>query len=635
VHVFLAQFLAAQPALAVTARWSFVDAYDNVNDGDWYHGYDNESATLAWGESYVMMGLAAMFRATGDPSWLERLAWHADGVLAQRDDARGVTDYRGVSGACWRNSSYQDGDYCYAVHSGMLAYPMAEFARLVQEHGLGAETLSYDGGSFEEKAADFVAAARETVACHDDQYDSAGYYIFRSDASFLGYPGVDLPLNQSNAMGRLLLALYQVTGEAEYLDKATGLAARFKDQISTDSGGAYLWNYWGGSYSAPGEDVSHAAINVDFAAMCAEAGVVFDQADLEGFATTLTDIVLVDDRTTCDSVGGGSTNGSSYQPQLGRWLRLTPVRTGVYTGVRNLFDLDYPASAVGSGSILAGWGLLAEHEPLHCAPVFYYVDWTDEDPEDDSSWRQATAYGANILTLPPDFGQGCMLPLQVDLPRETELQQWDGAAYHAVASFQATGGETARFMPYDTRWPYEYWSGMQPFQLADSFVEGDGPRVRENPGLILPLITSSPPDEGLLDEPVVYVPEGTGDAPFWWSLAEFPTGARVDAATGELSWTPSSTGSLAFTLRLENDAGSAEQAFEILVATPGDTAAPPDSDTPDDSGTQDSGPGFPPGDTTTPDDTGCSCSAGGRGLGSLLALLCAGLGLVSQRRRSR
>ena len=623
----LAVLLLAIPlATAVTARWSYEEAYDNVAHGDWYRDYDNESATLAWGESYVMMSLAAMYRATGDPRYLERLAWHADGVLAQRDDARGVSDYRGVSAACWRNTSYQSEPYCYVVHSGMIAYPLAEFARLVQQDELGEE-LAYDGISFAEKAQIYAQACAETVAAHDDQWDDEGFYRFRQDASFLDYAGVDLPLNQSNAMGRLLLALRQVTGGDAYLDKASGLAARFKDQLSLD-GEAYVWNYWGGSYSAYGEDVSHAAINVDFAVLCAEQGVVFDETDLERFAATLLDNVLVDDRTSCDQVGGGSTNGSSYRPQIARWLRLGALRTGIYTGVRTMYDLEYPPSAIGSGSTLLGWGLLAELEPLHCPPSFYYVDWLDEDPHSDESWRQAAAYGANVLTLPPDFAENCMLPLEVDVSRSVQAQQWDGSAYHTVATWQATAGEEARFLPYDTRWPYVYWDGMVLFQFADSFVDGDGIRVRGNPGFDYPAIISAEPGSLQAGESLGHQAAGTGDAPFWWSLAEFPAGARVDPGSGALTWTPAESGSYPFTLRLENDAGGAEQSFELeVVSGGGDSGGAGDSEVPGDSeapGNEDSAAegGVGPDEAAyTAREGGCGCSGSGvLGWGWLLGM---------------
>ncbi len=549
-----------------STRFAVEDAYDNVAGGDWYRTSDNEAATLAWGESYLMMGLAAMFRATGDPVWLSRLSWHIDGVLASRDDARGVADYRGVSAACWRNLHYQPADepYCYVVHSGMIGYPMAEFARLVQESGLDDEPDT-DGVPFGDKADAYAAAAAEVVAAHDDQWDSAGYYVFRPDASFLTYAGVDVPLNQSNAMGRLLLALHDVTGDPAYLDKATALASRFDAQLSTGSSGEHLWNYWGGAYSSPGEDVSHAAINVGFAKMAADRGIVFGAADLEAFAAAFVENVYIDDATFSDFVGGGSVNTSGYRPQTGRWVLLSPQRAAIWTAVRDLYAADYPASGVGSGSLFYSWALLAEYEPVLCDPFFYYVDWYDPDPATDGDWRQATAYGANVLTEPPDLAERCAVELEVDLPRATVGQQWDGAAYHDVARWQATGGPAMRRLPYDVAWPYLYWADGVLFQFADSYVDGDGLLVQESLGLAPPAITSSPPTTGQVGQPLDYAPTVDGDAPIWWSLPAFPAGARVDPASGELDWTPELPGEYGFTLEARGDAGADEQSWVVEV----------------------------------------------------------------------
>ena len=568
LRVALVVLAAAGPASAVSARYSFEAAYDNVASGDWYRDSDNESATLAWGESYVMMSLAAMFRGTGDPLYLDRLARHIDGVLAQRDDARGVADYRGVSGACWRNTSYQPGGeaYCYAVHSGMIGFPLAEFARLVGAAGLRDEAAP-DGETYGAKAERYVSAAREVVAYHDDEWSAAGYYFVRPSASFLSYAGRDLPLNQSNALGRLLLALADVTGEATYRDRAAALALRFRDQLTTDAGGAYLWNYWGGDYSASGEDVSHAGINVGFAALAAARSVEFGGADLDAFAATFVDHVYVDDTTFSDWVGGGSVNDESYRPQVGRWNVLAPTRTTVYIAVRDLFDRDYPPDGIGSGSVLLGWAYLAEFEPPLCPHFFYSVDW-----DTFADFRQAAAYGANVLTAPPDLARGCMVPLEVDVPRSTVVGQWDGAAYHRVATWRPTGGFALRHIPYEPRWPHVYWSGGVLFEFEDAFVAGAGIRVGEPRVLTAPTITSAPPTVGEVGVPLDYTPTGAGDAPFWWSLAERPSGARVSFATGALSWVPPAPGGYAFTLRLENDVGSAVQSFSVDVPGGSDDA---------------------------------------------------------------
>jgi hypothetical protein len=549
-----------------SARWAALDAY--AAGGDWYLGADNESATLAWGESYAMMAAAALFRATGDPDHLAELARHGDAALAARDDARGVTDYRGISGACWRDLHYQPADepYCYVVHSGMIGYPLAELARLVRLYGLEGEPAG-DGTTLGDKADDYTAALLETVAYHEDQWRADGYYVFRPDAAFLGYPGADLPLNQSNAMGRLLLALYDVTGDPALADKATRLAQRFAAQLSTGDDGATLWNYWGGAYSGYGEDISHAAINVDFAVMAASRGIVFDEADLDGFATTFVERVYVDDATFSDAVGGGPANGASYRPQAGRWLRLAGVRNGIYSAVRDLFESDYPAEGSGTTGALT-WALLAEFEPLSCEPFFYYVDWLDPDPHGDGDWRQATAQGANLLTAPTDLAGRCTVPLEVELPRPVAAQQWDGADYHDVARWQATAGPTLRRIPYESRWDFVYWSDGVLFQFADDFVEGDGIEVRESTGHELPIIDAQPPADGEVGVPLAFSGGGTGSDPMWWSLIRFPSSARIEPGTGDLSWTPAEPGVHAFTVELRNDWGADELSFEVLVDGP-------------------------------------------------------------------
>ena len=634
----------------VSARWSFEDAYPTVQGGDWYIGENNETATLAWGESYVMMSLVAMFRATEHRMYLDRLAQHLDALLQQRDDVRGVADYRGISGACWRNTSYQDGGepYCYTVHSGMLIHPMVEFARHAEGQPWANEP-TYDGESYAEKAAAYLVAAEETVAFHEDQWDPAGFYRARPDATFLSFAGQDLPLNQSNAMGRALLSLAAVTRDPEHLAKATALAQRLRDQMTAAADGAYLWNYWGGPLAGDGEDVSHAAINVDFAADAAAAGIVFDDADLDGLAATFVQRVYVDEGTFSDHVGGGSVNGAGYRPQVARWLDLSRRRTAVYTAVRDLYEADYPPAGIGSGSVLLGWALLAEHEPLHCAPFFYSVDW-----EDQGEVQEATAYGANILTVPPALEEPCIVPTTLDAPRAVEVQQYDGAAYHRVASFRATSALVDRFVPYEPRWPFPYWKNGVLFQFDDAFVAGDGVVVAKHPGLVAPQITTVPPRTVPIGVQMQYDPEGTGDGAWWWALPIAPPSASVDPATGVITWTPDATGSHDFELRLQTDVGEAVQAFVVVVdagavddeggATSADATGPAGSDATTDGPGPDDGSGAPTeggsGDGTgTPggrgegeSDGGCACAQElTTPSGWLLAVV---LPLVMRRRRS-
>ncbi len=550
----------------VSARRAYEEAFDNMEDGDWYRDQDNEEAALAWGESWVMMSLTAMFRATGDPRYLERLAHQIDGVLAQRDDRRGVADYRGVSGACWRNLHYQSGrePYCYAVHSGMIGHPMVEFARLVQQGELRSETLP-DGRSFGEAADAYVAAAEETVAFHEDQWRVGGTYVFREDATFFDHPGSDLPLNMASAMGRLLLVLHDVTGKETYLARATAIARRFDEQITVADDGAYLWNYGGGVYVPFGEDFPHASINVDFAGMAARRGIVFDGDDLQGFATTFTHRVYVDDQALAKRIGGGTRARGEERSQCARWLRLSPSRAGIYAAVRDVYADDWPPASVRTGGTLISWGYLAEFEPVTCGGVEGEQGWAGESAGD--GWLESDGGEATLLLRPRDPAEACVWPLTLETRRRVEVEQWDGSRYREVAVWQSREGRTVRHLPYEPRWRHASEDGTARYRLMIGGRGGGALRIAVGEGEEPPSITSTPPEEAVAGQAMAYEAAGDAEGPLWWSLATFPPGARIDPATGLLSWTPVEIGSHEFRVHLRTDAGVAEQRFEVRVGT--------------------------------------------------------------------
>jgi len=71
----------------------------SINNGDGYK--TGRGGILAWGESYIMLSYMQMYRATGDTYYLDKLVDHAEHVLDQRDDRRGLRDYSGRSRAAW------------------------------------------------------------------------------------------------------------------------------------------------------------------------------------------------------------------------------------------------------------------------------------------------------------------------------------------------------------------------------------------------------------------------------------------------------------------------------------------------------------------------------------------------------
>jgi hypothetical protein len=544
--------LFSLPATATTPRWDFENAWDN--NLPWYLGYDNESAGLAWGESYVLMALVTMFEATDDPIYLDRLDIHLEATHAARDDQRGVSDYRGISGACWRDWYYQDEPYCYVGHSGMIAYGFAAYGAAVRESRL-ADHHAPDGETYGEKADRYIGYAEEVVAYHDDQWRNAGYYVFRPDADFLGYPGVDNPYNLSHSMGRVLVALWRATGDASHLDKIEKLAAAFRAGLTTSSSGAYLWNYWGGAYDGLGEDISHASHTIWFAADCARIGVEFDDDDMFAFGETFVSHLYISDTVFAAYVGGSGVD--AYPQFAGLFTELAPWRPTVWTASMDLYKQLAPAETLTSAWMLYAQAMLAKYAPPHCE--HFFSDWTWDV---QGNWRSATDYGANILTIPPDWSAGCAIPIEVALDQYVEVAQWDGALMHDVARWNATGASTKRFVAYEPAWPLEYWKGGVLFEFQDFSYNGYGIHVREPTPLMAPEITSTPLTDCTPGEVWSYTPEATGDDPFWWSLTEGPIDVRTDAATGEISWTPNDC-TASFTLQVQNDVGLDVQTWKL------------------------------------------------------------------------
>lgn len=82
----------------------------------------------------MMMSYMAMWRATGDVSYLNSLIQHAEIVFSNRDDNDVVTNtyYNGETDLpVWSKYNTDiSADYPWVVHNGMITYPIADFVQL-------------------------------------------------------------------------------------------------------------------------------------------------------------------------------------------------------------------------------------------------------------------------------------------------------------------------------------------------------------------------------------------------------------------------------------------------------------------------------------------------------------------------
>ncbi len=631
-------------AEGASARLSFDQVNQSLNGGDGYKTATNETGTLGWGESYVMMSYAAMFRASGDPTYLVTLADHATSVMKSTDKARGVKDYAGRSRECWQATKYSpNGEpYCWAVHSGMLLTPMAELVLLVHEHPEYA-WLPVPGQGTLGDVADALLPQIEAGAAvfepdwRDGPASGEGHYIAESGASFLSFAGQALPLNMMDALGRTELVLWQVTQNPAYQQRAEALGHYFKNRLSTN-GTAYAWNYWGTAWSGSGgEDISHASINVDFAARLHEAGLVFADADMTRFASTLFDKVHIDSVTTADLVDGtGGTN--TYSPIAALWLGLCPYDARVWPVGADL----YTGSTSGGGSTLLALAMIAEYAPPLFDYSFYMVDWSDQ-----GSYKKATAYGANVLIDPADTSAPAVMKLGCRAWKRTTVQQYDGAKYHDVARIAAhSTGMTDAFVPFVPGLYFGYSGTKALYQFTDSFVASEGIEVDKPAAVAAPTITTAALPAANAGQSYSTKLTATGDSPSMWRLEKPPAGMLVDATTGELTWRPSASDapSAAVTVRVDNDTGHDEKTFTVSVTGGGADA---DASGSGGSGGADAGDsggaggapvgtgGVSRGSASPGTGGGCGCDLPRREAPLVPALLLAGLGAIGLRRRRR
>lgn len=126
-----------------------------------------------------------------------------------------------------------------------------------------------------------------------------------------------------NALARAWLAIDDATGKPLHRERISRIARFMKNRLRVMDGGSCVWAYWPPleGVNETYEDISHAAINVDFAILCFEHDIVFTREDLARFETTLTKrIWLADDRIS-DTVGGGEKI-NKYREAVLRWARL-------------------------------------------------------------------------------------------------------------------------------------------------------------------------------------------------------------------------------------------------------------------------------------------------------------------------
>lgn len=430
---------------------------------------DNETGLYAWGESYYLSGLLLMYRAYGDQSYLDKFEDRVDHVLASTDAARGVTDYTGRSGPCWRTAAnytaghgelmladgapgiqvrwagtassdatatvtridgdtfdlelahpsstltltslsldsgsenyvvdavtdaytpwerwtaidhrdeHTDGDelaeatvefepqfYGFAVHTGMVVLPMARYIRLVHSTPeLSARTSN---------AARVLRAVRLSMRYHLDELriDEDGFGDFRAEQGApVPFDGAIQPLNQSHGLGAAFAEMYALTGNQRFRTKVEGMLKSLRFSLENRDG-AYQWPYWPvhsemyqgfeieddvSNYTpsfnpnTQWEDISHAAVTLEFIESVHSSGIADMSAERERFAATFTDYVIRSEDQLWYRVDGATETTPETAVQSARWLMLDDIEPEIREQVVRVFQAEALEPSQGSHAL--------------------------------------------------------------------------------------------------------------------------------------------------------------------------------------------------------------------------------------------------------------------------------------------
>lgn len=232
--------------------------------------------------------------------------------------------------------------YCFAVHTGMVTYPIARYAALV----LGSPLLRR--GRHRGRAQRYLASLRRAIAFHDDEFavddQGRGDYVWPKGAP-VPFDGTIQPYNQSQGLGQTMAVLHGLVGGGRYAQQVEALIASMRDGLVLDADGAYVWPYWPvhselyRGFSAPEElstytpsytparqfeDISHAAITVEFLVAAHEVGLGGLEADLPRFARTYTQNLVRSQDQVWLRVDGTTDAAPANAVQSARWGALAP-----------------------------------------------------------------------------------------------------------------------------------------------------------------------------------------------------------------------------------------------------------------------------------------------------------------------
>jgi hypothetical protein len=235
--------------------------------------HTRRGATYGWRASYLIEAALIGYEATGDERLIVTARDAMLSMLDHRDDRYGWSDdVRGRVLRAWGSSHIDAGVFQNIItHAGRIAAPMAWYAWLVQQAGLG--------GGHQAAAGELANAAAAAMREFDDErvVDDKLAYYWR-----ITHDKMDA-LNHQTSAGEALLYLASLYRDGFWLDRAGKLAAYVRAIMLREPNGTLVWRYCAtpdAPDDSPPEPIWKSQVTIRFLRHAARLGIEFTGDDV-------------------------------------------------------------------------------------------------------------------------------------------------------------------------------------------------------------------------------------------------------------------------------------------------------------------------------------------------------------------
>lgn len=310
---------------------------------------------FAWGIHYEVRSYCDIYNLTRDIKWIERAIARTEYLYSFRDvNGDGVPSW-GNYNETYGNSRYAYQEY--GVWDGVITTALIEVTGLIYE-----DPMLSCNQSLKEIADKYLECVKQII----NRYHNCWTNLSGDEGFYWDNPAGDVTgpiVNRFSALGITELKLYDIVRDGEYLKRPKAMANLFKKNLNLRDE-AYVWTYAvpPSTYLSV-EDISHGAIDLEFAILAYKHGLVFNRTDIERFVNTYLKFIwrgfnakpklstYVDGRVTTD-YSGVSRN----------WVLLSSFDPTIWLFQWVVFN-DPSLTAGSSGCLLQGLSQLALYYP--------------------------------------------------------------------------------------------------------------------------------------------------------------------------------------------------------------------------------------------------------------------------------